>query len=132
MIVLILNASGELNPFKSTCTCARASPTPTVCAKDQKCVWPACESARSIASRLLAASEVGTASNPQKIEAFLTIDSKIDGVPATDRIRSDSTAQQASPSMLGSEMMVNITPGTPLGQPVKENVFCCLRRPATP
>src|SRR5438874_2258253 len=59
--------------------------------------------------------------NPPKVEARLNIDTKIDGVPATDRIRTDSTAQQAAPSILGSEMIVNITPGTPLGQPVKEN-----------
>src|SRR5205823_2266621 len=71
--------------------------------------------------RLLSPTEVGTGPSPQKIEVFLTIDTKIDGVPATDRIRSDSTAQQAAPSILGSEMIVNITPGTPLGQPVTEN-----------
>src|SRR5213075_1087035 len=78
--------------------------------------------------RLLSPSEVGTTNNPQKIEAFLTIDTKIDGVPATDRIRTDSTAQQASPSLLGSEMIVNITPGTPLGQSVTENFLL----PSTP
>src|SRR6185436_11929652 len=55
------------------------------------------------------------------IEVFLTIDTKIDGIPATDRIRTDSQAQQASPSILGSEMIINITPGTALGQPVTEN-----------
>src|SRR5438874_420193 len=59
--------------------------------------------------------------NPPKVEARLNIDTKIDGVPATDRIRTDSTAQQAAPSILGSEMIVNITPGTSIGQPVKEN-----------
>jgi phospholipid/cholesterol/gamma-HCH transport system substrate-binding protein len=69
----------------------------------------------------MTASEVGTAPNPQKIEAFLTIDTKIDGVPATDRIRTDSTANQASPSILGSEMIINITPGSALGKPVSEN-----------
>ena len=53
----------------------------------------------------------------------MSVDNKIDGVPATDRIRTDSTAQQASPSLLGSEMIVNITPGTSLGQPVKENAI---------
>ena len=61
------------------------------------------------------------APNPNKVEVFLTIDNKIDGIPATERIRTDSTAQQASPSILGSEMIVNITPGSSLGQPIKEN-----------
>jgi len=71
--------------------------------------------------RLLNASEMGTAPNPQKVEVFMTLDSKIDGVPASERIRTDSEAQQASPSILGSDMIVNITPGTSLGQPVTEN-----------
>jgi phospholipid/cholesterol/gamma-HCH transport system substrate-binding protein len=50
----------------------------------------------------------------------MTIDSTIDGRPATERIRSDSTAQQGSPSLLGNEMLINITPGTAVGQPVKD------------
>ena len=48
------------------------------------------------------------------------IDSTIDGRPATERIRQDSTAQQGSPSLLGNEMLLNISPGTALGQPVKD------------
>ena len=70
--------------------------------------------------RLMTAQEVGPGPNPQKVEVFMTINSSIDGVSATDRIRNDSTAQQASPSLLGNEMMVNITPGTALGAPVKD------------
>jgi len=71
--------------------------------------------------RLMTANEVGTAPVKDKIEVYLTIDNRIDGVPANERIRTDSTAQQSSPSLLGSEMIVNITPGTALGQPVTEN-----------
>ena len=48
----------------------------------------------------------------------MTIDSTIDGRPANERIRSDSQAQQGSPSLLGNEMLINITPGTAVGQPV--------------
>jgi phospholipid/cholesterol/gamma-HCH transport system substrate-binding protein len=50
----------------------------------------------------------------------MTIDSSIDGRPANERIRTDSTAQQGSPSLLGNEMLINITPGTAVGQPVKD------------
>jgi phospholipid/cholesterol/gamma-HCH transport system substrate-binding protein len=58
--------------------------------------------------------------NAPRVEALLTISSSIDGRAATERIRSDSTAQQGSPSLLGNEMLINITPGTALGQPVKD------------
>jgi phospholipid/cholesterol/gamma-HCH transport system substrate-binding protein len=68
-------------------------------------------------------SNIGNEPNPPKVEASLSIDTRIDGVPATDRIRTDSTAQQASPSLLGSEMIVNITPGTAVGQPIKEGAI---------
>jgi len=74
--------------------------------------------------KLMTPTEVGmrpTDRVRQRLKRVLTIDTKIDGVPATDRIRTDSTAQQAAPSILGSEMIVNITPGTSIGQPVKEN-----------
>src|SRR5205814_8066049 len=44
-----------------------------------------------------------------------------DGTPATEGVRTGSSAQPASPSILGSEMLVNITAGTSLAQPVNEN-----------
>src|SRR5207237_266466 len=53
---------------------------------------------------------------------------RIASVRARDRIRPDSTAQQAAPTLLGIEMIVNITPGTPLGQGVTENFLL----PTTP
>jgi phospholipid/cholesterol/gamma-HCH transport system substrate-binding protein len=53
----------------------------------------------------------------------MTIDSTIDGQPASQRIRSDSTAQQGSPSLLGNEMLINITPGTAVGSPVQEGAI---------
>src|SRR5207244_9395060 len=77
---------------------------------------------------LLKPSDLGNQPNPQKVQVYLSVDSKVDGVPATERIRTDSTAQQASPRILGSEMLVNITPGTSLGQPVTEN--CLLPSPS--
>ncbi|MGI9107151.1 MAG: MlaD family protein [Pyrinomonadaceae bacterium] len=60
--------------------------------------------------------------NPKdpKVEAVLALDSKIDGKPITDLVRTDSTAQLATPSLLGSDRIINITPGTSLGNPVQE------------
>jgi len=58
-------------------------------------------------------------SNP-KVEAVLALDSKIDGKAVTDLVRTDSKAQLATPSLLGSDRIINITPGTSLGNPVQE------------
>ncbi|HXI23862.1 MAG TPA: MlaD family protein [Pyrinomonadaceae bacterium] len=121
LIVLILNASGELNPFKGHLHLRARFADANGLRDGSEVRLAGVRIGKVDRIRLLSPSEVGTAANPQKIEVFLTIDNKIDGVPATDRIRSDSTAQQAAPSLLGSEMIVNITPGTPLGQAVKEN-----------
>jgi len=121
LVVLILNASGELNPFKSHLHLRARFTDANGLREGSEVRLAGVRIGKIDRLRLLSPSEVGTAPNPQKIEVFMTIDSKIDGVPATDRIRTDSTAQQASPSILGSEMIVNITPGTPLGQPVTEN-----------
>jgi phospholipid/cholesterol/gamma-HCH transport system substrate-binding protein len=121
LILLILNASGDLNPFKSHLHLRARFVDANGLREGSEVRLAGVRIGKVDRIRLLSPSEVGTGPSPQKIEAFLTIDSKIDGVPATDRIRTDSTAQQASPSILGSEMIVNITPGTPLGQPVTEN-----------
>ena len=121
LVVLILNASGEINPFKSHLHLRARFADANGLREGSEVRLAGVRIGKVDRIRLMTASEVGTAPNPQKIEAFLTIDTKIDGVPATDRIRTDSTAQQASPSILGSEMIVNITPGTALGKPVNEN-----------
>jgi phospholipid/cholesterol/gamma-HCH transport system substrate-binding protein len=66
--------------------------------------------------RLLPPSE-----NPrEKVEASFSIDSEIDGRPATDLIRNDSKALLSSPSILGAEKVINLTPGTDLGQQIHD------------
>jgi len=121
LILLILNASGTLNPFASHIHLRARFVDASGLREGSEVRLAGVRIGKVDRIRLLSPNEVGTGPNPQKVEAFLTIDSKIDGVPAQDRIRSDSTAQQMSPSILGSEMIVNITPGTSLGQPIKEN-----------
>ena len=120
LIVLILNASGDLNPFAGKLHLRARFADANGLREGSEVRLAGVRIGKVDRIRLLTATEVGAAPTEQKIEVFMTINSKIDGVPATDRIRSDSTAQQASPSLLGSEMMVNLTPGTALGQPVKE------------
>jgi phospholipid/cholesterol/gamma-HCH transport system substrate-binding protein len=123
LIVLILNASGTLNPFASHLHLRARFADANGLREGSEVRLAGVKIGKVDRIRLLNASEVGTGPNPQKVEAYLSIDAKIDGVPATDRIRSDSTAQAMAPSILGSEMVVNITPGTSLGQPIKENAL---------
>jgi phospholipid/cholesterol/gamma-HCH transport system substrate-binding protein len=123
LILLIMNASGTLNPFASHIHLRARFADANGLREGSEVRLAGVRIGKVDRIRLLSPSEVGTGPNPQKIEAFMTIDSKIDGVPAPDRIRTDSTAQQIAPSILGSEMIVNITSGTSLGQQIKENAL---------
>lgn len=122
-ILLIMNASGTLNPFASHVHLRARFADANGLREGSEVRLAGVRIGKVDRIRLLSPSEVGTGPNPQKIEAFMTIDSKIDGVPAADRIRTDSTAQQMAPSILGSEMIINITSGTSLGQQIKENAL---------
>ncbi|MBA2504216.1 MAG: MCE family protein [Pyrinomonadaceae bacterium] len=118
LILLILNASGDISPFSSKL--------------NLRARFANADGLRSGAEVRLAGVRIGTVDavrllppseepNAPKIEAVLAVDSQIDGRPATDRIRTDSTAQLGSPSILGSDKLINITPGTALGNPVAAN-----------
>src|SRR6266550_2198835 len=117
LIFLILNASGDINPFKKKL--------------HLKARFADANGLREGSEVRLAGVRVGkvddiallppsTEPTAQRVEALMTIDSVIDGRPATERIREDSTAQQGSPSLLGNEMLINISPGTALSPQVKD------------
>jgi phospholipid/cholesterol/gamma-HCH transport system substrate-binding protein len=55
------------------------------------------------------------------IEAQMTVDHDLNGRPITERIRTDSTAQLITVSLLANDKLINITPGTAKGDPVEEN-----------
>jgi phospholipid/cholesterol/gamma-HCH transport system substrate-binding protein len=118
LIFLILNATGDINPFSRKL--------------HVKARFASADGLREGSEVRLAGVRVGKVEtitlrppsddpNEPKVEARLAIDSKIDGRPATDRIRTDSQAQLGSPSLLGNEKLINITPGTAVGQPVTED-----------
>lgn len=117
LIFLILNASGDINPFTKKL--------------HLKAQFSDANGLREGSEVRLAGVRVGkvdkitllkpsTEPTAKRVEALMTIDSRIDGLPANERIRQDSTAQQGSPSLLGNEMLINISPGTALGQPVRD------------
>ncbi len=117
LIFLIMNASGDINPFKKRL--------------HLKARFADANGLREGSEVRLSGVRVGKVDdvsllppsgepNAPRVEALMTIDATIDGRPATERIRQDSTAQQGSPSLLGTEMLINISPGTALSPQVKD------------
>lgn len=114
---LIINASGEFNPFEKRLRL--------------KAHFTTADGLRPGAEVQLAGVHVGQVedvkflppdeSDTAKIEAILSVSERIDGRPITERIRTDSTAQLVATSVLANDKMINITPGTAKGDSVSEN-----------
>jgi phospholipid/cholesterol/gamma-HCH transport system substrate-binding protein len=117
LIFLVLNASGDINPFSRKLHLKARFIDANGLREGSEVRLAGVRVGKVDQITLLPPSDVP---NAPRVEALMTIDSTIDGRPATERIRSDSTAQQGSPSLLGNEMLINITPGTAVGQPVKD------------
>ncbi|HUE84169.1 MAG TPA: MlaD family protein [Pyrinomonadaceae bacterium] len=117
LIFLILNASGDINPFSKKLYLKARFQDANGLRVGSEVRLAGVRVGKVDTITLLPPSDVPTA---PRVEALLVIDGMIDGRPANERIRTDSTAQQGSPSLLGNEMLINITPGTALGQPVKD------------
>ncbi|MEZ5425596.1 MAG: MlaD family protein [Pyrinomonadaceae bacterium] len=114
---LILNSTGDFNPFKKTI--------------NLKARFKAADGLREGAEVQLAGVRIGEVKqirllppeNPEdaKVEAIMTIDQFFDGKPITDRIRTDSTAQLIAVSILANDKIINVTPGTTTASAVTEN-----------
>lgn len=117
LIFLILNASGDINPFSKKLYLKARFQDANGLRVGSEVRLAGVRVGKVDSITLLPPSDVPTA---PRVEALLVVDGVIDGRPANERIRTDSTAQQGSPSLLGNEMLINITPGTALGQPVKD------------
>lgn len=114
---LILNASGNFNPFEKKLR-LRAQ-------------FPAADGLREGAEVQLAGVNIGKVEkvnllppdSPEnaRVEAVLQITQNLDGRPISERIRTDSTAQLIATSILANDKFINISPGTAKGTPVSEN-----------
>src|SRR5919112_5036146 len=120
LIFLILNASGDINPFSRKLHLKARFSDANGLREGSEVRLAGVRVGKVERIVLLEPSPVPGA---PRVEAQLTIDSTIDGQPANTRIRSDSTAQQGSPSLLGNEMLINITPGTANGTPVQDGAI---------
>lgn len=118
LIFLILNASGDINPFAKKLYL--------------KAHFANADGLRRGSDVRLAGVRVGKVEDVKllppsadpaapKVEATMAVDDAIDGRPARELIRTDSTAQLGSPSLLGNEKLINITPGSAAGQPVPDD-----------
>lgn len=114
---LILNSTGDFNPFKKTL--------------DLKARFKTADGLREGAEVQLAGVHIGKVKevrllppeSPEdaKIEAIMTIDQILDGKQISERIRTDSTAQLIATSVLANDKIINITPGTPTAAGVTAN-----------
>jgi len=120
LIFLILNASGDINPFSRKLRLKARFVDANGLREGSEVRLAGVRVGKVDKIILLEPSQVPSA---PRVEAQMVIDSTIDGRPAGERIRSDSTAQQGSPSLLGNEMLINITPGTSNGQPVQDGAI---------
>src|SRR5829696_6225185 len=114
---LILNSSGDFNPFERKMTL--------------KARFAAADGLREGSEVQLAGVRIGKVAavtllppdSPEdfKIEAVMAIDEELNGRPITERIRTDSNAQLVATSLLANDKIINISPGTAKGTPVSEN-----------
>jgi len=114
---LILNSSGDFNPFEKRMRV--------------KARFSSADGLHSGADVQLAGVSIGKvedvkflppdAPNGERVEATFLIQEELDDKPITELVRSDSTAQLVATSILANDKMINIVPGTTKGQPITEN-----------
>src|SRR5687768_77863 len=116
LIFLILNASGDISPFSKKIHLRARFSSGDGLRRGSEVRLAGVRIGKVDDVELLPPTE-----NPrEKVEARFSIDSDIDGRPATELIRKDSTSSLSSPSILGAEKVINLTPGTALGEQVKD------------
>jgi phospholipid/cholesterol/gamma-HCH transport system substrate-binding protein len=114
---LILNSSGDFNPFEKK--------------MHLKARFAAADGLREGSEVQLAGVRIGKVEkvtllppdSPEdfKIEAIMLVGSELNGQPINERIRTDSNAQLVATSLLANDKIINISPGTAKGSPVSEN-----------
>lgn len=114
---LILNSSGDFNPFESKMRL--------------KARFAAADGLREGSEVQLAGVRIGKVETvsllppdtPEdfKVEAVMAIDQEMNGRPINERIRTDSNAQLVATSLLANDKIINISPGSAKGTPVSEN-----------
>src|ERR687894_83942 len=116
LIFLILNASGDISPFSRKVRLRARFSNGDGLRRGSEVRLAGVRFGKVDDVELLPPS-----ANPQeKVEASFSIDSEIDGRPATDLIRKDSTAVLSSPSILGAEKVINLAPGSASAEQIRD------------
>ena len=116
LIFLILNASGDISPFSRKLRLRARFSNGDGLRRGSAVRLAGVRIGKVDDVRLLPPS-----SNPQeKVEATFSIDNETDGPPATDLFRTDSNALLSSPSILGAEKVINLTPGGAAAAPIRD------------
>ncbi len=120
---LILNSTGDFNPFEKKLKL--------------KTRFAAADGLREGSEVQLAGVRIGKVEevdllppdSPEefKVEATMAIDNELNGRPITERIRTDSTAQLISTSLLANDKTINISPGTAKGSAIVDNAVLTSR-----
>jgi phospholipid/cholesterol/gamma-HCH transport system substrate-binding protein len=119
LIFLVLNASGDISPFSDKLELKARFANADGLRKGSEVRLAGVRIGRVEDVRLLPPG----AEPSERVEATLSIDRTIDGRPATELIRTDSTANLGSPSILGTDKLINIAPGTAIGEPVRDGAM---------
>lgn len=116
---LILNSSGDFNPFEKKMRL--------------KARFAAADGLREGSEVQLAGVRIGKVEevrllapdSPEdfKVEAVMVIGEELNGSPINQRIRTDSNAQLIATSLLANDKIINVTPGTAKGSPISENAI---------
>ncbi len=114
---LILNATGDFNPFEKKL--------------HLRARFADADGLREGAEVQLAGVHIGKVetvnllppdnAEDAKVEAIMNVDRNLGGRPINERIRTDSIAQLVATSLLANDKMINISPGTQKGSPIAEN-----------
>lgn len=114
---LILNSSGSFNPFERKIN-LKARFVSADGLHDGSDVQLAGVSVGKVQDvRFLPPGEA----DGERIEASFAVVETFDNKPITELIRTDSTANLVSTSVLGNDKMINISPGTAKGSPIEPN-----------
>ncbi|MEA2176086.1 MAG: phospholipid/cholesterol/gamma-HCH transport system substrate-binding protein [Blastocatellia bacterium] len=117
LIFLILNASGDINPFARKLHLRSQFADATGLREGSEVRLAGVRVGKVDNIKLL---QPPSQPNAPRVEVRFSVDNKIKDLDAKELIRTDSKAVLASPGLLGNEMQINITPGTGAGLPVQE------------
>src|SRR5947199_10067431 len=114
---LILNSSGDFNPFKKTLRLKARFVTADGLHKNSDVELAGVSIGKVEEVKFLPPDAPGG----EGIEATLAVVRELENKPISELIRTDSSAHLVATSLLGNDKMINITPGISKGAPVEEN-----------